>query len=107
MSDHQSPNRLHRSPEGGRLEKELQYIRSTLGDGHGTTNQIIIQTPKQSSVSVLHPNSLLLHLQVMRTAIATTVDMFDSTWTLKDICYSPSPPTFDTHYLDQVLYPSQ
>lgn len=64
--------------DGGRLEKELKYIRSTLGDGFGNTDQIIIQTPKYNDDSVLNSASLLFHLKVMRTAITTTVEMFDS-----------------------------
>lgn len=64
--------------DGGRLEKELKYIRNTLGDGFGNTDQIIIQTPKYVEDSVLNSASLLFHLKVMRTAITTTVEMFDS-----------------------------
>lgn len=63
--------------EGGRLEKETQYIRQTLGDGVGNTNQIVIQTPRANSGSVLHTNSLLLHLEALRVALTTTVDLFD------------------------------
>lgn len=55
----------------------MQYIRNTLGDGVGSTNEIVIQTPRSNSGSVLHANSLLLHLEAMRVALATTVDIFD------------------------------
>ncbi|OTF80597.1 hypothetical protein BLA29_008245, partial [Euroglyphus maynei] len=88
---------------GGRLEKELQYVRTVLGDGYGTTDQIIIQTPKHEYGTVLNSSSLLFHLKVMRTAITTTVEMFDATWNLKDICYTPSSPYFDKHHLDSLL----
>lgn len=63
--------------EGGRLEKEMQYIRSTLGEGSGSTNQIIIQTPRSHSASILHTSSLLLHLKALQHAIGTTVEMYD------------------------------
>ncbi|XP_054162571.1 protein patched-like [Oppia nitens] len=89
--------------EGGRLEKEMKYIRTTLGDGFGSTNQIVIQTPKSTGASVLHESALLLHLQAMKVATKVTVDMFEVTWRLKDICYSPSIPSFDTHYIDSML----
>lgn len=89
--------------EGGRLEKEMKYIRTTLGEGFGSTNQIVIQTPKTTGASVLHVNALLLHLQAMKVATKVTVDMFEVTWRLKDICYSPSIPSFDTHYIDSML----
>ncbi len=63
--------------EGGRLEKEMKYIRTTLGEGFGSTNQIVIQTPKTTGASVLHVNALLLHLQAMKVATKVTVDMFE------------------------------
>lgn len=28
--------------------------------------------------------------------------LFSRTWRLKDMCYSPSIPNFDIHYIDQV-----
>ncbi|CAG2100407.1 unnamed protein product, partial [Medioppia subpectinata] len=89
--------------EGGRLEKEMKYIRTTLGEGFGSTNQIVIQTPKSTGATVLHESALLLHLQAMKVATKVTVDMFEVTWRLKDICYSPSIPSFDTHYIDSML----
>ncbi|KAH9505952.1 Protein patched 1 [Dermatophagoides farinae] len=89
--------------DGGRLEKELQYVRNVLGDGYGTTDQIVIQTPKNEYGTVLNSSALLFHLKVMRTAITTSVEMFDATWNLKDICYTPSSPYFDKHHLDSLL----
>ena len=62
--------------EGGRLEKELQYIRKTLGEGSGTTSEIIIQTPKRG-VNVLSQESLSLHYQALLAATRVHVDMFD------------------------------
>lgn len=55
----------------------MKYIRKTLGEGFGSTNQIVIQTPKSTGASVLHGNALLLHLQAMRVATNVTVDMFE------------------------------
>ncbi|XP_076319648.1 protein patched-like isoform X2 [Tachypleus tridentatus] len=89
--------------EGGRLEKELRYIRNTLGDGSGSTHQLLIQTPKEQGANVLHPEALMLHLHVLRAASQVTVEMFDVSWRLKDICYSPSIPKFDAHYIEQIL----
>lgn len=63
--------------EGGRLEKEMKYIRNTLGEDFGSTNQIVIQTPKVSGANVLHPNAMLTHLQAMRVATQATVEMFE------------------------------
>lgn len=63
--------------EGGRLEKELRYIRRTLGEGVGSTNQILIHTPKEEGANVLHPDILLAHLQVLKAAIQVSVEVFD------------------------------
>ncbi|UYV80467.1 PTCH1 [Cordylochernes scorpioides] len=87
--------------EGGRLEKELRYMSRTLGDGAGTTSQLVVQTPR--SGNVLRPDALLAHLRALQDATSVSVDVFDVTWKLKDICYSPSYPSFDTHYIDSIL----
>jgi len=76
--------------EGGRLEKELAYMRRTLGEGAGSTHQILIQTPSSSSPSsrhdgggglagsVLSRDALLTHLRAVHAATKVTVDMFDT-----------------------------
>jgi len=63
--------------EDGRLEKELQYMKSTLGEGIGNTNQLLIQTPKDVNANILHADALLYHLNVMRAATDITVDLFE------------------------------
>jgi patched 1 len=69
-----------RIAEGGRLEKELAYMRRTLGEGAGSTHQILIQTPRHESASgsVLHRDALLAHLRAVQAATKVTVDMFDT-----------------------------
>lgn len=52
-------------------------MEKTLGEGYGSTNQLIIQTPKTSESNILHPNALLLHLEVMKAATEVTVDLFE------------------------------
>jgi hypothetical protein len=65
--------------EGGRLEKELQYVSETLGVGAGATHQLIIQTPSEDSrlASVLTPESLLTHLEVIKAATRVVVEKDD------------------------------
>ncbi|NP_001310737.1 protein patched-like [Parasteatoda tepidariorum] len=89
--------------DGGRLAKELGYMKKTLGEGVGSTNQIVIHTPKEKGANVLHPDTLLTHLQVLKAAIQISVEVFDIPWSLKDLCYSPSFPLFEKHYLDMPL----
>lgn len=45
-------------------------------------------------MAVLHP-----HIVVMISIISY---FCFRTWRLKDICFSPSIPNFDVHYIDQV-----
>jgi len=63
--------------EGGRLSRELNYVVSSLGEGSGTTSELVLQLPKVSGSSVLTVESLLLHLDAVRAATRVAVDMFD------------------------------
>lgn len=47
--------------------------------------------------------ALLTHLNVLKAATSVTVHMFDITWRLKDMCYTPSVPNFEEHYIDQIF----
>ena len=60
----------------GRLERELAYSKSRLGEGSGITNELIIQTPQHGG-SVLSVDSLLLHYNALLAASKVTVDMYD------------------------------
>lgn len=89
--------------EGGRLEKEQRYIRNTLGEGAGSTNQLLVQTPRVKGGNILQSETLLVHLEAALEATRVTVDLYDSTWSLKDLCYSPTIPDFDTPYLNSLF----
>lgn len=89
--------------EGGQLEKELMYTQKSLGETDTSTHQLLIQTPRHSDASILHPQALLTHLEVVKKAISVTVHMHDITWSLKDMCYSPNIPNFDPHYIEQIF----
>ena len=65
------------------MEKELAYMRRTLGEGAGSTHQILIQTPNNSGQggtggSVLSRDALLAHLRAVHAATKVTVEMFDT-----------------------------
>lgn len=89
--------------EGGRLEQELLYTQKSLGEMESTTHQLLIQTPKDPDASVLHSQALLTHLEVLRQATSVTVQMFDITWSLRDMCNVPTIPLFDAHYIEQIF----
>ncbi len=58
------------------MESELRYTRDTLGEGSGTTAELVIQTPQHGG-SLLSPESLKLHYDALHAATRVTVDMFD------------------------------
>ena len=62
--------------EDGRLEHELAYSKSRLGEGSGITSELIIQTPQHGG-SILSVDSLLLHYNALLVASQVTVDMYD------------------------------
>ncbi len=64
--------------EGGRLEKELRYVRDHLGEGAGATSQMVIQTPRRGGASVLSPEAMLEHLDVIRAAAKVVVETDDA-----------------------------
>ena len=65
-------------PEGGRLQQELEYVENTLGNGAGSTKQILIQTSKTPGLNILNAPSLLTHLEILKSAIDVTVDLNDT-----------------------------
>ncbi|XP_012276019.1 protein patched isoform X2 [Orussus abietinus] len=89
--------------EGGRLQRELTYASEALGEAAASTHQLVIQTPRHSGANILHPAALKEHLAVLKAATEVTVHLFEITWRLKDMCYAPSIPNFDMHYIDQIF----
>ncbi|KAJ1530653.1 hypothetical protein ONE63_005525 [Megalurothrips usitatus] len=89
--------------EGGRLERELRYSFAALAEPNFATHQLFIQTPKDAGASLLHPNALKAHLQVLQAATQVTVHLFDITWRLRDMCEAASVPRFEEHYIDQIF----
>ena len=100
----QSKNVCLQFSEGGRLQKELEYVEASLGSGAGATNQLLIQTPSAGYSSILTPDALLAHLEVLKTASKVMVEKNDATWTLKDLCYAPTIPTTEVPIIDQVSW---
>ena len=62
--------------EGGRLQEELKYVESKLGRGAGSTSELIIQTPRDDG-SILTPEALLAHLDVIKAASKVVVEKHD------------------------------
>ena len=63
--------------EGSELQSELEYSAEVLGEGVGSTNQMLIQTGTPDR-GVLTPDALLQHLSVLKHATSVTVEMFDT-----------------------------
>ena len=67
----------------GRLEKELQYTKDSLGEGSGTTNELLIHAVNNDYVNnsnldsnILSVDSLQRHLKAVQAAINVKVDIF-------------------------------
>ncbi|CAD7011874.1 unnamed protein product [Ceratitis capitata] len=90
--------------EGGRLESELAYTQKTIGEDEFSTHQLVIQTAQDANASVLHPQALLAHLEVLKKATAVKVHMFDTEWGLRDMCNSPTTPSFEGHYYIEQIF---
>ncbi|XP_014679332.1 PREDICTED: protein patched homolog 1-like, partial [Priapulus caudatus] len=88
---------------GGRLSRELQYVKEQVGEGAGSTSQILIQTPKRQGADILTQEALLVHLKAAMVATQVKVDMYDITWKLTDICYAPPAPAFGDYVMDNIL----
>lgn len=59
--------------DGGRLQKELAYTEKVLGKGHGSTNELVIQTGQ----GVLTSQGMLRHQKALYAATKVTVEVFD------------------------------
>ncbi|CAL1543201.1 unnamed protein product, partial [Lymnaea stagnalis] len=88
--------------EGGRLEKELNYVKDTIGVGSGTSYELIIQTPKKG-ISLLNMDSVMLHYQAVLAATKIKVDIDGLTWGFREICYTAQFPTTEEFIVDSIL----
>ncbi|PFX16832.1 Protein patched-like 2 [Stylophora pistillata] len=84
----------------GRLEKELQYTKDSVGEGAGTTNELIIHAANEGGDNILSVDSMQEHLKAVQKAIEIKVDVFGKTWSHTDLCYVPEVPSFDNSLVD-------
>ena len=64
--------------EGGRLDREMDYVADTLGAGAGGVNQMFIQTAAEGGAGkMLTADALLTHLEVLMKATRVTVSKDD------------------------------
>jgi len=61
----------------GRLEKELEYTKKALGEGYGSTNELLIQTPKEEGSNALTVQAMKRHLEILMKVTNVSVDLFD------------------------------
>ena len=84
--------------DGGRLQEELEYSKSVLGEGYGSTNELVIQTGER----VLTPEGMLRHLKAMQAATKVTVQVFDREWSLRDLCMTAGSLSIEDGVFDFV-----
>lgn len=87
----------------GRLEKELQYTKDSLGEGSGTTNELLIQASNNGKGNILSVGSLQEHLRAVQKAIEVKVTIYDKTWSHSDLCYVPEVPSFNDSLVDGIV----
>lgn len=81
-----------------RVDSELNYVNGAIGETSGSTSQLLLQTPRQEHTNnLLTVNALMVHLEALAIATHVTVDLYDVSWSLKDLCYTPTLPDFDLH----------
>jgi len=87
------------------LQQELKYVEETLGYGAGSTSELVIQTPSDEGglSSVLSPESLLAHMEIIRNASKVVVERDDVAWELQDLCYAPTIPVSGINMIDQIM----
>jgi len=61
----------------GRLKKELEYTKKSLGEGYGSTNELLIQTPNEEGTNILTVEALKRHLDILMKVPNVSVDLFD------------------------------
>lgn len=70
-------------PGGGRLEAEMHYSASALGESESVTNLLFTQTaragtsPEMPQQRLLHRKALLAHLSLLKIATHVTVSLYD------------------------------
>lgn len=91
-----------------RLQSELQYVAQAVGEGSGSTSQLLVQAAKndrhhQATSNILTVDSLMVHLEALAIATHVTVEHFDVTWSIKDLCFTPQLPEFDGLHVSMIL----
>ncbi|OQR76821.1 protein patched-like, partial [Tropilaelaps mercedesae] len=64
--------------EGGRVTRELEYVRTKLGVSAANSHQIIIQTPSLgANNNVLHREAFLTHVELLQQALQVEVELYE------------------------------
>lgn len=91
---------IQRTP---RVNAELNYIDSTISIGQGSSSQLLLQTPQEMGKNILTVDAMMVHLEALAIATHVTVDLYDVSWSLKDICFTPTIPEFDGLHMGTIL----
>lgn len=61
----------------GRLDKELENTTKALGEGYGSTNELLIQTPNEEGTNILTVQALKQHLDILMKVTHVSVHLLD------------------------------
>ena len=62
---------------GGRLEKEIEYTKKSIGEGYGATSELLIQTPNMEGTNILKVKEMKQHLEALTVATNISVEIFE------------------------------
>ncbi|CAB3364568.1 Hypothetical predicted protein [Cloeon dipterum] len=86
------------------LNNERSYTKKWQGEDETVlNNQMFVQRPAFPNTSVLTPEALIAHSDVLKRASSVSVDMYDKHWELQHLCAALSFPSFEDGMVDRIL----
>lgn len=86
-----------------KVADQLEHAHASLPEGTGSTSQLLLQVARKPAEDMLSSEALLVHLDALLVAAHVTVDLFDVSWTLKDLCFTPTLPDYDGLHVSLAL----
>lgn len=97
-----------------RVDAELSSVQSVIGEGVGSNSLLLLQAPasdrnnatakdSHKQANILTVEALMVHLEALAIATHVSVDMFDVSWSLKDLCFAPTAPDYEGLHVGLML----
>lgn len=100
-----------------RVEAELAAVQSVIGEGAGSNSLLLLQAPASYQINtatsknlssniqtnILTVEAFMVHLEALAIATHVSVDLFDVSWSLKDLCFAPTAPDYEGLHVGLML----